>query len=568
MERSNFIRGSFLKESFLVTSIFSLTLFLYWAITITSHGNNFLGSDSYIIVNKILHSNDSRWFEQTYTSQFGLQGILLSILHNHQNGMSVIDISVSAAHLFSLLTAIVFAMPANKINRVAGFPALALYWLSLALSPWVLPFSYSLYWVPFTTILPGIITFLLGERIRSGRKYLPLTLIAIAMVIRCLCGYEYITTITLFACAGYVFSLIRTGLSFRFYDLALIFSACIVGFIVAVCIHVVQLHSINENYGFSTILNRAEAHTGTDGGGDYPELLIAHLKSRPGNEAIIDTLSEGVSKHVVIFAWIAFKEYLHFPAIVVRGKVIPFGWFVLISTIMTLPCLTHLIPSIRSRFSSDTKLFSFGIMLIISAVFSWQILAWHHMTIHYHLNGQLFAYGIVPVAMVSIGSILNIAFRKLPRMARYIVTICTTSIISFALIVVFFFTSNTETSINSDFQYYRHSNSEVIAHIEDLTINETVSELYRGLDKESYHISVAGWAFSKGPENARVFVIVNGGLVGEIKPKFKRNDVYRAFNEAGKRSGFSFDYTGIGKIKKEDIKLLAPDGKGDYIEVK
>lgn len=39
----------------------------------------FLGSDLFIIVNKINESYALRWFEQTYLSQFGLQGVILSI---------------------------------------------------------------------------------------------------------------------------------------------------------------------------------------------------------------------------------------------------------------------------------------------------------------------------------------------------------------------------------------------------------------------------------------------------------------------------------------------------------
>lgn len=568
MEQSNLIRGNILKESFLVTSVFGLTLFLYWSIAIISHGNNSLGSDSFLIVNRILHSNDLRWFEQTYTSQFGLQGIILSFLHKRQIGMGVIDISISASYLFSFLTASAFAIPACKINRVAGFPALVLYWLSLALSPWILTFSFSLYWVPFTTILPALVTFMLGGKMHSGHRWSVPILVAIAMTVRCLCGYEYITTITLFACAGYAFSLVRTGLKVRIYDLALIFAACVIGFIVAICIHVIQLHHINETYGLSTILNRAEAHTGTDGGADDPQILIAHLASRTGNEGLIATLSTGANQHAFLFAWTAFKEYFHLPAIDFKGTSIPFGWFVLIATITALPCLTHLKSSLHSKFSSDTKLFSFGSLLIVAGVFSWQILAWHHMTIHYHLNGQLFAYGIVPIAMVSIGAVLNFAFRKLPEVIRSLFTIVVSAVTSLLLIVVCFFTSNTESSINSDFQYYRYSNSEVIAHVEELSITDNVIEMYRGLEKESYNLNVSGWSFSNGPENARIFVLVKGGLVGEIKSNLRRDDVSRAFPTAGDRSGFSFNYTGIGKITKDDVKLLIPDGKGNYIEAK
>ncbi len=40
------------------------------------------------------------------------------------------------------------------------------------------------------------------------------------------------------------------------------------------------------------------------------------------------------------------------------------------------------------------------------------------MTVHYHLNGQLFTYGVVPVAMISIEWLVNILYKKIPYSVR------------------------------------------------------------------------------------------------------------------------------------------------------
>ncbi|MDZ7278078.1 hypothetical protein N4G40_07295 [Pantoea eucrina] len=551
-----------------ITLIFCLSLFLSWSVSILAYGNNFLGPDSFIIVNKIFHSHELKWFAQKYLSQFGLQGILLAKMHNAPFNFSVIGISISASVLFSLLTAAAFSVPAHRINRIAGFPAVALYWASLAFSPWVLPFSYSLYWVPFTMIIPALITLCLGSWMHDKRKWIVLALVAIAMMVKCLCGYEYITTITLFACGGYVFSLMRTGMNVRFSSLSLIFAACVIGFMIAICVHVFQLHHINESYGLSTILNRAEAHTGTDGGGDNSSFLISHLSTRPGNEELISILSTGASQHKMLFAWTAFKEYFHLPALVFSGYVIPFGWFVLIAFIASVICLTHIFRSSKDTFTPDVKIYSLGVLFVFSGVFSWQILAWHHMTLHYHLNGQLFAYGIVPVAMVSIGAIINIAYRKLPDIFRATIAVGVSFILCLSLIFIATFHYKNAASLNDDYLSYEKSTSQVVASLDELKVTAGGSELYRGMEMDTYTLTASGWMYATGRDNARVFVFVKGGLIGEIKPTSRRDDVYAIHPEAGLTSGFDFSYNIPGKFTKEDVRLVMPDGKGKFVELK
>ena len=551
-----------------LTFIFCLSLFLYWNLRIMGYGENFLGSDSFLVVNKIFHSHELEWFAQTYLSQFGLPSIILAKLHNQPFNFSVISISLSAATLFSLITAATLSIPVRKINNIAGFPGVVCYWIALACSPWILPFSYSLYWVPFTIFIPAFITLYAGTLMHDARKWFVLTLVLIAMVIKCLCGYEYITTVTLFACAGYVFSLLRTGIKVRKSALALIFCTCVIGFLIALSIHVFQLHNINDNYGISTILSRAEAHTGTDGGNDDASLLIQRLAKRPGNEDLISILSTSANQHKILFFWTAFKEYFYLPGLALGGKKISFAWFVLISFIMSAICLSHFSKANKEEVSSDLKIFSFGVLLIFLGVFSWQILAWHHMTIHYHLNGQLFAYGIVPISMVGIGALINIAYSKIKSSIRDQVLVSLSFILCTSLIIVSIFNFHKSSSINDDFQVYEKSTSQVIASLDEVTITEGGSELYRGMEMEVNTVTVSGWAYAQGRDNARIFVFVKGGLVGAIKPTIVRNDVYQVHPEAGLVSGFNFTYNIPGKITRDDIRLLIPDGTGKYVELK
>lgn len=555
-------------QAWFVTMIFTISLFLFWNIEILKYGNNFLGSDSFIIVDRILNSDHLKWFEQTYLSQFGIQGIILSLMHSGLFSFSVIDVSLQSSLVISLMTAFVFSVPSYKILKFGGVYSVILYWISLALSPWVLPFSYSLYWVPFTLMLPFSIAFITGKMMFNGKRPLMLSLIVISMTIKCLCGYEYITTVTLFACAGYVFSLIGTKHNARISDLIFIFSACVTGFILAVIAHSLQLNSIDSEYGFSTILNRVELHTGADGGADYAQILISHLSSRPGNEDAIKLLSSAVEDHKLLFIWLSFKEYFYLPALVVFDITVSFGWFVFIALLVSLSSLTFFIKKYRDYFNKDFYLYSIGCALVMSGVFSWQILAWHHMTIHFHLNGQLFAYGIVPISMVSIGVLIHRFIGKTTGISElstktptFIVALCC---VYLSLISTFSYKGN----IYDNFQSYRKSSTQVIGNVDQAVITPTSSELYRGMGMTTSRIFLSGWAISKGKIPAKLYVLINGGLVGEISPDIERDDVKKVYPEANVKSGFIFAYDVPGSINKDNIKVLAPNGNGGFSEIK
>lgn len=235
---------------------------------------------------------------------------------------------------------------------------------------------------------------------------------------------------------------------------------------------------------------------------------------------------------------------------------------------MSVICLSHFSKANKEEVSLDLKLFSFGVLLIFLGVFSWQILAWHHMTIHYHLNGQLFAYGIVPISMIGIGALINIAYSKLQSSIRGLISVCLSFLLCISLITVTIFNFHNSSSINDDYQAYEKSTSQVIASLDEVKIIESVSELYRGMEMETYTFTVSGWAYAQGRDNARIFVFVKGGLVGAIKPTIVRNDVYQVHPEAGLVTGFNFTYNIPGKIKRDDIRLLIPDGTGKYVELK
>jgi len=539
---------------------FAISLYVTWFFLIQSHGDNFLGSDSFIIVSKIHEAMSLRWFEQTYTSQLGIQGIILAGVHNLLPHAATQEISVVAASIISAITAMTFSMAVPKIYRLAGTSGLVAYWLALALSPWTLTFSHSLYWVPFTIILPFMLMLNKGQLWHENSGAKAFSIVFLAMLLKCLCGYEYITTVTLFACAGYVFSCAAHGKEVRVKHLALIFSACIAGFVAAIALHVVQLHHINDSLGFNTILNRAETHTGANSDDKKADILIAHLASRPGNDSLISILNSDLSNHKLLFAVTAFKEYFYLPAIQFAGILLPFKFFAFISTLASLAWLPRLFMKDKASTKNQSVL-SFGALLIVAGVFSWQILAWRHMVLHYHLNGQLFAYGIVPLAAVTIGLVISRLLESrmnalkpsiiYPELLLIVVAICG-------------FSYNPKPTME-DVQTCSMTCAKVIGSVDSITATETLTEMDRGMGIPSTQITISGWASSLHGERIKVYVFIKNKLVGSIEPDADRPDVAAAVPGANKLSGYSFIYTASGEVLKNDIRVIAPDGNGRMV---
>lgn len=124
-----------------------------------------------------------------YIGQYGLQGKIFSYLINF--------VSISSLHLLCCLgTATIFVLIVfviqKKYNSLLAGCFLVVFWLS----PWTTNFARNLYWVEFTWFLPMLIGLVCSWKIEHASVRLGCygaSFIAIAG--KCLCGYEYISTI-------------------------------------------------------------------------------------------------------------------------------------------------------------------------------------------------------------------------------------------------------------------------------------------------------------------------------------------------------------------------------------
>ena len=128
----------------------------------------------------------------SYISQFGLQGYFCCFIARVIKSSGTVGVMRA---VFCLLTVFLTFLIAAGIKKHYGLLPAVCSWIVLIYSHWVYDFAPNLYWAMFT----WLVTILLGLMCvnhEDKRKYI-YPLFFIAMVVKCLCGYEYISTIML-----------------------------------------------------------------------------------------------------------------------------------------------------------------------------------------------------------------------------------------------------------------------------------------------------------------------------------------------------------------------------------
>lgn len=131
-----------------------------------------------------------------YQSQFGLQGFaFLQLAHSNWP----LSKCVSRAHrVCTLLLAITLAMLCYLLYIKYNLLLAGCFFITFLTSPWIINFSPNIYWVEFTWFIPMLIG-LWATTTDASWRYRLMAYIAglLAITIKCLCGYEYISTIIL-----------------------------------------------------------------------------------------------------------------------------------------------------------------------------------------------------------------------------------------------------------------------------------------------------------------------------------------------------------------------------------
>ena len=150
----------------------------------------YIGEDIYL--NKLDINNNLNFDE--YRSQIGLQGSFYATISKFIDNRYLIEFF---RWLNSFLLSVILFTICYIIKIKYNFLMSVIWGLVFLISPYILNFSHNLYWVEFTWFLPVLIGLVASEdSINFKFKKLFIAIgIFISIFIKCLCGYEYLSTI-------------------------------------------------------------------------------------------------------------------------------------------------------------------------------------------------------------------------------------------------------------------------------------------------------------------------------------------------------------------------------------
>ncbi len=364
----------------------------------------YIGYDSYLVLNRLKLAADGVNFwhplkengtqenalGRDYYSQFGLQGVVLSaiMLATHADP---VPFAYQAANACSLLTAAVLALFFVSIARGLGPMTAHLGVFFTCLSPILLRFAPSVYWCSFLLFAPFVCVWTLYPwcgRSFKGRLGLAAAVLLLVML-KCLCGYEFVTTIALSPVAAVVFHLVRAG-EFqlrRVLELVGWAAAGCAGFAVAMGLHVLQLVCLFGPSQPNVLLQTAQRRLYA---GDPRLEAEMHFSS-----SLLSWIPDKIE-----YPLNCFLHYFTLCAIVWPGG--DHG------VRLSLVCGVALVLAVyataqRRQLSPQARALFFCLVVSLLTSLSWQVVAVNHMCVHFHLNQIVYWVPFLLLAGVALG---------------------------------------------------------------------------------------------------------------------------------------------------------------------
>lgn len=312
-----------------------------------------------------------------YGSQFGLQG---KVLIRFARLFADYDFAVEAAHL---LCAALFAAVLMGIVLLArkkyGTLLAGCFYAVFLLSPWVVDFGNNLYWVAFTWFLPMLVGLACSMRIKSAKARIACYILAlISVAAKCLCGYEYITSIMIasvaFLISDAVMALVekdKAALILCIRAIIGIGCAALLGFFFAIVLHANIRGDGNIMAGMIDIFQN-DVLRRTSGGG-------------------LDAFAPSLWPSLNASRWEVLLKYFSFPTEIVTG---------LAGNLFPMLCIA---PLVVFLFDARKKQLNWGVVTMYIIFFavatSWFVLAKSHSYIHVHMSYVLWSFGFIQVCL-------------------------------------------------------------------------------------------------------------------------------------------------------------------------
>ena len=304
-----------------------------------------------------------------YTSQIGLQGYIFRGIAHIVRTTAVIGV---LRFLCCLLLVTVLYFIAAGLKWRYGFHFAVAFWIVALISPFFKNFAPNLYWVAFTWFLPmllGILTLRFQEK-----RALMYLFFFLTILIKCMCGYEFISTIMM---SGIVFQTVEwiTGRDSRmgkFKCVLLSGISMLMGFVSAAAIHVFILS--NEFY-------KGDLKQGL-------HFFIFDLANKRTNGAAAD-FEERLGDSLNASVWDVIKSYFW-----------ESGYSKLLLTLILVAVFVVVMDMLIFRKDHRVQLALIALQLI--SVLSWLVLAKSHAYFHKHIDFVLFDLGLTQTCLYCI----------------------------------------------------------------------------------------------------------------------------------------------------------------------
>lgn len=357
-----------------------------------------------------------------YNSQYGLQGkfgvFLEQTLHLGSSVTIVIYQIITA-----LAAALLFALITLWVKVKFSLTAACIFAICVSMSPMLVSFSRNLYWSLPLMVAPIVYTlyFYKPSLSRRGLSYF-LAGLTFLFLLRYLCGYEYITTLTVMVVSVISYELIVNstdrGRAIRHAILVALASA--IGIFFALTIHVFSLNTQTGSTAKSieTIKSRAQERTvNSKNYTQYAYMSLNYVANdfyKTSNEYLKYEKMEKTQSIplavVVAYAAHLLLPVLHLPVLngVMAGYVQSFiGFIVLLSLLYYYKDKWVE----RKRYRQVLALYGATCVGMVG-YFSWLVFAYSHTLVHAHINGILMYLPTALFGFIIIGLYIEFLINK------------------------------------------------------------------------------------------------------------------------------------------------------------
>ena len=313
-----------------------------------------------------------------YAGQYGLQGKVFRHLARYMS--SAVAANIEKFHLLcAFVTAVVFMVIVQMLTLKYNLAIAGIFYLTFWLSPWVVIFARNLYWVEFTWFVPMAVGLFCSLKIENKNCRIGCYIIVfIAVLIKCLCGYEYITTIMFgmvsFLLVDLVLALINRNKEksvLLIQTITILGGSALLGFAAALCIHA-PLRANGE--------------------------LLEGLKRIYLDDVVRRTVGGDKSKFAEVYwasfdasVWDVLGRYCRFYTNIISG--IPGRLFPILCC---APLVIFAYDYKKKKLNMEYV--ALYVVFFITSV-SWFVLAKAHSYIHTHMNYVLWYFGFVQICL-------------------------------------------------------------------------------------------------------------------------------------------------------------------------